>query len=139
MVVVNGFRSTGSNKGVLSRTLIANIGDIGKDDHLPCIARFHELNKIDLEARSSGPDGQPHRTGGFTNPLSSIDMNETKTEMSDWPRTFFIVVHEPFPLLLSNQFFNFHSADLEFWNFSQGIKGLRIGQHIGWGFPEMNG
>jgi len=58
-----------------ARTLVTDVGDVGKYYYFPGVAGFHELDEIDLEAHPRGPYGQPYGPGGFPDTLSIIDMD----------------------------------------------------------------
>jgi len=77
MLIMNGLRAAGEDKGMLARTPITDVGDTLNDRHLTGIPGFHKLDKIDLQIIPRRPHGQTNRTGGLSDPLSIVDVNET--------------------------------------------------------------
>ena len=81
-------RAAGHNKRVFAGTPVADIGDFFENCNFCRIAGLHELSNIYLEVAACCPHRQTHRPGGFSDPLSIIDVNKAQSLIFDEPRAF---------------------------------------------------
>jgi hypothetical protein len=98
--VMNGLGAAGRYKGMFSRAPVSDILDIFENADFCGCSGFEELDKIDEGALPRSPNGKSDGAGGFSHPLSVIQMHQTETFVFDDTGLFPCIINGDNPLIL---------------------------------------